>query len=274
MSKAKRAGAAVALCLGLALVLSGCSAFDVLHWLQGQTSPDSGAVHATARPDEPDVKIPAGTVVGQGSLTSTDNRISGNLAVLVDGDGNYVFRLSDYRSSVRGLQVQIVLGHVSATARCVRPLATIGLESVTSKPSQDFTLIADPVLTPRNDPSAFRAFVLQDPDAGVTSCADPVSAVAPITWTMPDMDPGLGPVHDSGATGGARGTVTLKKGVPVAYTVVADDLMPEIAARFGVSTDDLDYLNPARAFSRVQTTAYKGETLNLSRADRADGTAG
>ena len=92
----------------------------------------------------------------------------------------------------------------------------------------------------------------------------PVLSTAPIVWSMKPLYTDL-VVVDSGDTGGARGIVTLDGETPVSYQVNQGDVLQEIAARFGLTTDQLVWLNPHRS---NQETVYKDETLNLSPSRR------
>lgn len=53
-----------------------------------------------------------------------------------------------------------------------------------------------------------------------------------------------------------------------ADTVEPNDLIDEVAARFGITVDDLFYLNNSRIPNAGQHTLSVGERLNLSLADR------
>jgi LysM repeat protein len=64
------------------------------------------------------------------------------------------------------------------------------------------------------------------------------------------------------------GTVTLVDGEPGSYTVAQGDTIAAIAERFGLSQDDLFYLNPRRSPNPEDSTAFTGEMLNLSRTTR------
>lgn len=97
------------------------------------------------------------------------------------------------------------------------------------------------------------------------SCyGQPVLSTAPITWSMQPLYPDL-VVVDSGETGGAKGAVTLEGEVPVSYRVHQGDVLEEIAARFGITTDELVWLNPRRPNPDI---VYTEETLNLSPSRR------
>lgn len=102
-----------------------------------------------------------------------------------------------------------------------------------------------------------------------SGCLARASAVAPLTWAVPDQRPGL-IVEDAGATSGASGTVGLDAdGAPASYTVARNDVMAVIARRFGITEADIRYLNPTR-FSVCGGTevACAEEVLNLSKTAR------
>jgi LysM repeat protein len=69
-------------------------------------------------------------------------------------------------------------------------------------------------------------------------------------------------VVDSGIRTGGTGVVTMVDGKPASYAVAPDDVMKAIAERFGITVDDILYLNPTRMGG---TMALAGETLNLSK---------
>lgn len=90
--------------------------------------------------------------------------------------------------------------------------------------------------------------------------AYPVLSTAPIVWSMQPLYPDL-VIVDSGETGGAKGFTTLEGDVPITYLVNQGDVLEEIAARFGLTPDQLRWLNPRR---QNPDFVYKDETLNLS----------
>lgn len=98
-------------------------------------------------------------------------------------------------------------------------------------------------------------------------CLADVVGRGSIEWTFEPLRSGIRAV-DSGSTGGARGGITVEDGGPVAYEVVEDDLIDEVAARFALTRDDLFYLNPSRMPSPQSITLRVGEVLNLSLARR------
>lgn len=100
-------------------------------------------------------------------------------------------------------------------------------------------------------------------DPGTLECLADVVGRGAIEWTFAPLRSDLAPV-DRGTTGGARGETEVLEGRPVSYTVVGDDLIDEVAARFGITRDDLLYLNPTRMPSSMRETLDVGEVLNLS----------
>ena len=131
-----------------------------------------------------------------------------------------------------------------------------------SNNSGDFSIFS-------GDPSGIDQVVLVTipamPFTADLACLATVVARADIDWTFEPLRSSLSPV-DSGVTGGARGVVDSIDGRPAAYTVEPNDLIDEVAARFGITVDDLYYLNDSR--SPNSHTLRVGERLNLLLADR------
>jgi hypothetical protein len=99
------------------------------------------------------------------------------------------------------------------------------------------------------------------------ACPIPIVTHAPLTWNTPDLRPGLA-VVDSGAVTGAMGVVSLDGDQPISYTVAQGDTLAVVAERFGITLDDLFYLNPRRSPNPEDAQAFTGEVLNLSRSNR------
>jgi hypothetical protein len=205
-------------------------------------------------------------VVATGELVSLDGKTSGHVMVAARDDGNFDVRMSDFRTSRAGsldLALSAVPPH--STATCAAETIYFSWGSVSSDSYQTFFLEGVTDLT-RGDPSFFDTVLLTQPAtvADADACGLSVAAGASLTWTMPDMRPNLR-VIDSGSRKGAEGKVRMADGKPASYVVAANDVMTVIAERFGITVDDLLYLNPTR-FSAPMARA--GETLNLSKALR------
>jgi LysM repeat protein len=65
----------------------------------------------------------------------------------------------------------------------------------------------------------------------------------------------------------ASGAVTTADGRPSTYTVASGDTLEAIERRFGITADDLHYLNPFNGAVTTETLKY-GTVFNLSRANR------
>jgi hypothetical protein len=213
------------------------------------------------------VELTEGTVVATGALASVDGRTTGDVTITADGS--------------RGFTISVTSLTTPATGEVVLNLST---EPFTEEAycAEGFMMLAHPPITlardmiinvgfadiTRGNPDFLDTLVLTlnaiEPRTG---CFYPVVATAPLTWTMPDPRPDIR-VVDSGETGGATGWVTVADGRPVSYMVARDDLLPEIAARFGLTVADLLYLNPARNTSGDPRSAYVDEVFNLDKAAR------
>lgn len=119
------------------------------------------------------------------------------------------------------------------------------------------------------DPTYFDTVIMthHDPNSLANECYVPVLSSAVLTWTLPDMRPGL-VVADSRETSGARGQVKLQDGAPLTYTVAPNDTAASVATRFGMTVDDLFYLNPIRTTIIEYPMLQIGELLNVSKEDR------
>ncbi|MFE5671580.1 LysM peptidoglycan-binding domain-containing protein [Agromyces sp. NPDC056523] len=116
-----------------------------------------------------------------------------------------------------------------------------------------------------NDPSYMRTAVIWAASPGAPVGLGSVVATAALTWDLPDMNPGLA-VVDRGPDDGARGAVTLAPdGTPSTYRVAWGDTPDGITERFGITLDDLEWLNPDRLTTRLVLADL---TLNLARGSR------
>jgi hypothetical protein len=101
-------------------------------------------------------------------------------------------------------------------------------------------------------------------EVGSDGCTQPILATGELTWNQPVVRPWVDPV-DSGPADGASGPVDGSL-----YTTAPGDIWSAVAARFGIDSDDLTWLNPIRAGNSERNTAYAGQVLNLDPADRSD----
>ena len=91
-----------------------------------------------------------------------------------------------------------------------------------------------------------------------------VLAVKAVYWSIPVRQTNVHPV-DGGARTFASGTVTAKtaSGAPKRYLIAPGDITSVVAKRFGISIEDLIWLNANLQVFGNQQYLYKGTTLNL-----------
>jgi LysM repeat protein len=91
-----------------------------------------------------------------------------------------------------------------------------------------------------------------------------VLAVTTVRWLIPVRQTNVHPV-DGGTRSHASGTVTAttESGAPKRYLVAPGDLTAVVAQRFGISVQDLLWLNSHLEVFGSQQYLYEGTTLNL-----------
>ncbi|MEP7369627.1 MAG: hypothetical protein ABI662_08230 [Dermatophilaceae bacterium] len=214
---------------------------------------------ATAQPTAQAQPIPEG-VVASGTFNSVDGSTTGTVDVVVTGDlAELVLR--DLVSTHKRLGVSAPFGD-SAADPCVDDGAFSFGDIVAGTPT-DLT----PLWFGRGDPTFISEIALTTVTQadGSSHCIYQVVARARLVWTFGPLRPYLDILVDGGTRSGAGGEVVIDAtGRPVAYTVAPNDLLPEVAGRFGITPDDAFYLNPTRAGSPEAPMLYVNEVLNLS----------
>ena len=249
------------------LMLSGCGLMSQLTAeLDSTPSPAPAAPTSTPTPTTPAPELEVGTVVATGHLVG-DPSISGEVDVRVARAGAFELRLLGF-SADRDEDVELRLSPnvVEPGTKCTSSIMNMSYGNLPIGAEQSFPLMTD---FTDGDPSFLDTVLIahHDFDAFTEGCYVSVLSSAILEWTLPDMRPGL-VVADSGKTGGAYGDVTLVDGAPVNYTVAPNDVAAEVAARFGITMDDLFYLNPTRITIIDYPLLQIGEVLNVSKAHR------
>lgn len=261
--KVNRCVAFLAGSFGLLIVLTGCGAAE------GKTNTAAEAVASDG--------WMAMSPVGQATFLENHAGITGTADVLLD--------VSDRSLWVSFANVQFPSGTADLTGSLVTLPA--GQECLVDNSTIDFP-VADGLVPLGsilddewdNEPQLLRTLalginkVLNPNGADLTSylsesqlateCTWGSVAEAPITWNLVDRRPNLLAV-DGGAREGANGEVTLESGQPAAYVIAEGDSADAIAERFGISRDDLGFLNPYFDFSGY---IEPGDILVLSKAWR------
>jgi hypothetical protein len=208
--------------------------------------------------------LPDGTVIGTGTFTGVMTETSGHIDITVE-NGVAVASLVDLEIAMT-IATDLVFSPYSLPPDrlCIGDAWHLDVGSIGASP----TVQVGAVTEGQGDPGFLAtAVITQTVDEPSEDCLGPIVAIAPLTWTLPDMRPGL-EVDDSGNRRGAEGSVTVVDGEPATYTVVPRDDAEAIAVRFGITVADLDYLNPAREPLREDPLLYIGEELNLDRDER------
>jgi hypothetical protein len=199
------------------------------------------------------------SIVATGELSSIDGKTAGKVTVEIAGE-NVLLSVNGFRTTNTG-PLQLDLSPWDVSTKCLADSQNQVVAKTGGTSLRDLT-----VGLARNNPSYFRALVLTRPEDATASssneCRMKTLAIAPLSWKFPDPRPDLKP-NDSGAGPGALGAVSLESGLPGSYVVVQDDTLSAIAARFGITVDDLTYLNPLDT-----KPLWPGQQLNLSKDRR------
>ncbi|QCR44356.1 hypothetical protein C1N91_13360 [Curtobacterium sp. SGAir0471] len=243
--------------------------------------PDAAHIEASATPRAPTpvateaavpdpvlTPIPAGTVLTEGDVASPKGSIHFHYRVVADGDDTFTAQYTGVTSS---LPVPIGVGFFERERQVGDGLTYPGvgdavLGGPTAAPvSKDVPLDGSGV-----DPSGLVTLVVSSAaDAGqvdlpIEIAGGKVLAVAPVRWSVPQRQTNVHPV-DGGARANAAGpvTATTASGAPRSYTVARDDLIGDVAARFGISVKALVWLNADVQVFGDDQYLYEGTTLNL-----------
>lgn len=118
------------------------------------------------------------------------------------------------------------------------------------------------------DPSFWHTVLfIEFVDDPATPCLQRIVASAELEWDVPITRPWVQPV-DAGASAEASGEVRQRKGQIVGYLTDAGDTWDGIARRFGLSGDDLRWLNPLRLGGSGWDATFADQPLNLDPAHR------
>ncbi|MCU1409507.1 MAG: hypothetical protein JWR04_214 [Rhodoglobus sp.] len=204
---------------------------------------------------------PVGTVLAVGEFDPADG-VTGTVELTVAPGGRTRVSIIGFTSTLPAeASLQLSPYPLTAERRCIDGFAfDLGLP-----PYDNDKLDLDLTKFGGDDPSFLDGAVISMGLRDGLGCVRTILARAPFAWSIPDMRPGL-TVIDSGTASGAHGAVvTDADGAPVEYTVASGDVYSAIADRFGISVDDLDYLNPYRN----EDGAIADEVLNLDRDNRS-----
>lgn len=256
--------AALVLGIGLTLALTGCSTTDGS--AEAPRAATTPTATETAAPTETATTAApaAGTVVLDTDLASADGRASLHLRVVATGNDDYVVQTSGYRSTL-GIPLAVFFRQFDEqVGDTIDDGVSFGYDAwgapgeTAQQPDAQFRL-----QEAGDDPSFLRTAVLVNrPESSPWQ----VLGVSELHWSTPDRHPDLR-VADTGSRAGATGTVDREDGAPRWYHVAAGDRVEDVASRFGISVDDLTYLNARQALGLAHAL-QEGTLLNLDRTKR------
>ena len=256
----------VAVAVAMVGLLSSCSAAG-----STSTSPTvpTPVIGGSASARHPDIPIPDGQVA-VAPLTSAQGVALGNATIVKTGS-QWILKLPplDLGDPVS------VLPTLADSPFSPKACGSDNVWEVAFVHQEGLPLILD-VASFDGDPSFFTTLVLvryggaTQPTPDAAGCIQPILATAPITWNVPDQRPWITTVIDEGTQPGARGSVEVLNGAPSVYVTAAEDNWVKIAARFGLSSSDLSWLNPNRLGGSAPDTAYAQQMLNLDPSGRGN----
>jgi LysM repeat protein len=227
--------------------------------------PTAGPVSA-AFPAPTISQIPAGTVVASGAVASPKGSIHFNYSVVADGGGGFRADYSGFTSSV---PVPISVTLLDTTPNVGDGLTYHGVGDHQLGGPTTTAAASSAVIVTAGPPSYLGTLVTYSSATstdGVPVELGPnkILAVSALHWAIPARQTNVHPA-DSGTRPYASGTVTAStaSGAPKRYLIAPGDVISTVAKRFGISVEDLIWLNSHLEVFGEQQYLYEGTTLNL-----------
>ncbi len=224
----------------------------------------TGSASPAPTPAPTRIDVSVGTVLASGAFPD-DGEVHGSVEIL-RGDGSWIVRYHDLTLAAGVVSDEPYLlanGPTKADGCPTQTAWRVDLGVDAKRDGDDYVapigFVADPSF---DDPTYIDGLGIRLP--GI-ACSALRFAVAPLTWTFAPIHPDLTGT-DSGSQDGATGIAD--GGI---YTVASGDTAEGIEARFGLSADDLNYLNPISQRPSPNPWVQfpkPGCTLNVAFADR------
>jgi hypothetical protein len=211
--------------------------------------------------------IPRGTVVASGDVASPKGSIHFHYAMVANGDNTFSAQYSGFTSTV---PVPISVTLLDVAPRVGDGLTYHGVgDHQLGGPTTAGALASSAVLNSVGPPSylgTLATYSSATSAQGIPVELGPnkILAVNTVHWTIPLRPTNVRPA-DGGTRAYASGAVTAKTttGAPKRYLVAPGDITAVVAQRFGISVEDLIWLNANLEVFGDQQYLYEGTTLNL-----------
>ncbi|MDN4597078.1 LysM domain-containing protein [Leifsonia virtsii] len=235
--------------------------------LPSSGSPAPAAPSAPPAPAPFITPVPAGTVVAQGDVASPKGSIHFHYRMVSDGDDTYSAQYSNFTDTA---PIPISVTLLDTPPRVGDGVTYHGVgDHVLGGPTS--TVAAPSSANIGTAPSSLVALVTYSSVAAADADSVPVElgpdkvlAVTTVHWSVPARQTNVHPV-DGGARPLAGGdiTATTASGAPKSYRVGHGDLPAEVADRFGITLQDLKWLNPGSGAFDADGNLYEDAVLNL-----------
>jgi len=244
----------------------GESASDLIEASANPRTPTPVPTEAAA-PAPTLTPIPAGTVLAQGDVASPKGSVHFHFRVVADGDDTFTAQYSGITST---LPVPIGVALFDLPRAVGDGLTYPGVGDRTLGGATSTAAAVDVPLDGSGvDPSHLGTLVTYSAaaagqDVPVEISAGKVLAVSTVRWSVPARQTNVHP-KDAGRRANATGTVTATTaaGAPRSYGVAPEDLIGDVAARFGITVRDLVWLNEGVQVFGEDQHLYEGTSLNL-----------
>ncbi|MEO8908301.1 MAG: LysM domain-containing protein [Microbacteriaceae bacterium] len=232
-----------------------------------QSHPATPEPGSAAVPSPTLTPIPAGTVVADGDVASPKGSIHFHYRMIANGDNTYSAQYSGFTSTVP-VPVSVTLIDVAPNVGDGLTYHGVGDHQLggpttTAAPTSSVSLGSE------GQPSYLGTLVTYSSATSgdgvpVELGPDKVLAVNTVHWAIPVRQSNVHPV-DGGARAYASGslTATTASGAPKQYLIALGDITSVVAQRFGISIEDLIWLNANLQVFGNQQYLYEGTTLNL-----------
>ncbi|MEN0084186.1 MAG: LysM domain-containing protein [Leifsonia sp.] len=280
-----RSAAAAGMLVALVVALSGCALFD------GGAQAKPVARHTTAKPKPTHsapvtptpsptptpttpagppptlAPVPSGTAVAEASVASPKGSIHFHYRIVSNGDNTYSIQYSGFTSTVP-IPVSVTL--IDVPPQVGDGLTWHGVADHTlGGPTSGTAAASTAQLGYVGNPSYLGTLVTYSSAASADGVPvelgpDKVLAVNTVHWSIPERATNVHPV-DGGARAGATGRVpdTTASGAPARYVVAAGDTFDGVAQRFGITSQDLLWLNPSGRAYDGALNLLQDQSLNL-----------